>query len=119
MVLQRAPQRAVVWGYGETKAVTTLRINHKLYHTISGDEPVNKLGDSIWSVTLDAESAEGPFEVIVTQPVANGSVVSIALKNILYGDVWVCSGQSNIAMSVSSVFNGSTEIASAGNYPKI
>jgi sialate O-acetylesterase len=119
MVLQRAPQRAVVWGYGDTKAHTTLWINNKFYHTISGAEPVNKLGESIWSVTLDAETAEGPFEILVTQPVANGSVVSIALKNVLYGDIWLCSGQSNMQMAIIDSFNASVEIANAANYPKI
>ena len=119
MVLQRAPQRAVVWGYGDTRAFTTLWINNKFYHTISGSEAINKLGESIWSITLDAESEEGPFEVIVTQPVANGSLVSITLKNVLYGDIWICSGQSNMEWAVSQVFNGSNEIAAAGDYPKI
>jgi sialate O-acetylesterase len=119
MVLQRAPQRAVVWGYGDMMAPTTLSINNKVYYTISRAEPVNKLGESIWSVTLDAESAEGPFEVIVTQPVANGSIASISLNNVLYGDVWLCSGQSNMQMAVIDIFNASTEIANAANYPKI
>jgi len=119
MVLQRAPQRAVVWGYGDTRARTTLSINNKFYQTISGAVPVNQLGESIWSVTLDAESEEGPFEVIVTQPVAGGSLASISLKNVLYGDVWICSGQSNMQMTVIDIFNGATEIANAGNYPKI
>jgi sialate O-acetylesterase len=119
MVLQGAPQRAIVWGYGDTNALTTLSINNKFYSTISGSQPINDLRESIWSVTLDAESEEGPFEVIVTQPVANGSLVSISLKNVLYGDVWICSGQSNMQWALSQVFNGSTEIAAAGNYPKI
>ncbi|CAF1003504.1 unnamed protein product [Adineta ricciae] len=119
MVLQRAPQRAVVWGYGDAKARTTLTLNKKVYHTISRDEPANKLGESIWSVTLDAETDEGPFEVIVTQPVANGSLATISLNNVLYGDVWLCSGQSNMQMTVIDIFNASTEIANAANYPKI
>jgi sialate O-acetylesterase len=119
MVLQGAPQRAIVWGYGDTNAFTTLSINNKFYSTISGSQPINDFGESIWSITLDAESEEGPFEVIVTQPVANGSLVSISLKNVLYGDVWLCSGQSNMAWRLDSVFNGTTEIAHSGDYPKI
>jgi hypothetical protein len=47
MVLQRAPQRAIVWGYGDTNVWTTLWINHKFYHTMSGDKPVNEYGESI------------------------------------------------------------------------
>jgi sialate O-acetylesterase len=119
MVLQRAPQRAVVWGYGDTLVQTTLWINNKFYHTVSDAKPVNRLGESIWSVTLDAESQEGPFEVLVTQPVANGSLATISLKNVLYGDVWVCSGQSNMQMAIIDNFNAAEEIANAANYPKI
>ena len=119
MVLQRAPQRAVVWGYGDTKAFTTLWMNNKFYYTISGADAVNNVGESIWSVTLDAQSEEGPFEITVTQPVANGSLVTISLKDVLYGDVWICSGQSNMQMAVIDNFNASEEIARAGNYPKV
>jgi len=119
MVLQAAPKRAVVWGFGAANAVTTLSVNNKVYHTISGSEPVNQLGESLWSVTLDPESEEGPFEIIVTQPVAGGSLATISLRNVLYGDVWVCSGQSNMQMAVIDNFNASAEIAAAGNYPKI
>jgi sialate O-acetylesterase len=119
MVLQRGPQRAVVWGYGAASAVTILRMNNKVYRTFSGANPVNRLGESIWSVTLDAETQEGPFEVLVTQPVANGTLVSIGLKDVLYGDVWFCSGQSNMQMAVYDNFNAAEEIAAAANYPKI
>ncbi len=119
MVLQAAPQRAVVWGYGAANALTTLSVNKKVYRTISGSEPVNQLGESLWSVTLDPESEEGPFEVIVTQPVAGGSLASISLRNVLYGDVWVCAGQSNMRQTVTDIIDGGAEIANAGNYPKI
>ncbi len=119
MVLQRAPQRAVVWGYSDASSYIKLSLNNKFYHTMSDPKPINNLGESIWSVTLDAESQEGPFEVLVTQPVANGSLVTISLKNVLYGDVWVCSGQSNMQMAVIDNFNASVEIANAANYPKI
>ncbi|CAF3960252.1 unnamed protein product, partial [Adineta steineri] len=59
MVLQRAPQRAVVWGFGDTNVLTTLSINNKIYETMSEDK-INNVGESIWSVTLDAEIDEGP-----------------------------------------------------------
>ncbi|CAF4249820.1 unnamed protein product, partial [Adineta steineri] len=98
--------------------LTTLSINNKIYETMSEDK-INNVGESIWSVTLDAEIDEGPFEIVVSQPVANGSLVSLTLKNVLYGDVYICSGQSNMAWAVSQIFNGSVEIANAGNYPKI
>ena len=119
MVLQRAPQRAVVWGFGDSSALTILRMNNQIYTTISDAKPANKLGESIWSVTLDPVSNEGPYDIQVTQPLANGTLVTIAIHDVLFGDVWVCSGQSNMQMTVASIFNATQEIADTVNYPKI
>jgi sialate O-acetylesterase len=119
MVLQRAPQRAVVWGFGDPSTLTILTMNNKIYTTISGSEPANEQAESIWSFTLDPMSEEGPFDIRVSQPLANGTLVTITLHDVLFGDVWICSGQSNMQMTVSLIFNGSQEIANAGNYPKI
>jgi sialate O-acetylesterase len=119
MVLQRAPQRAIVWGFGDPSALTILRMNDKIYKTISGAEPANAQNESIWSVTLDPVSDEGPFDIHVSQPLANGTLVTITLHDVLFGDVWVCSGQSNMQLTVNMIYNGSEEIANAGNYPKI
>ncbi len=65
-----------------------------------------------WSLYLSAGAAGGPFELIV-----KGSNV-ITLKDVLVGDVWVASGQSNMEMSMHGVANAKAEIAAA-NYPKI
>ena len=119
MVLQRAPQRAIVWGYGDPSQLTTLTINEQTYTTISQSEPTNARNESIWSVTLDPVSDEGPFDIHVSQPLANGTLVNITIHDVLFGDVWICSGQSNMELTVSMIYNGSIEIANAGNYPKI
>jgi sialate O-acetylesterase len=119
MVLQRAPQRAIVWGYGYPNKLTTLTMNDKIYTTMSPSEPANVQNESIWSVTLDAVSDEGPFDIHVSQPLANGTLVTITLYDVLFGDVWICSGQSNMQMTVSMIFNATEEITNAGNYPKI
>lgn len=119
MVLQRAPHRAVVWGFGDANKLTTLQIDNKIYTTMSRKEPANKLGESIWSVSLDPVSDEGPYDIKVTQSLANGTLVTITLHDILFGDVWICSGQSNMQMTVRDIFNATEEINNAGNYPKI
>jgi sialate O-acetylesterase len=119
MVLQRAPQRAIVWGYGDSNTLTILTMNNKIYTTISRSESANAQNESIWSVTLDPVSDEGPFDIHVSQPSANGTLVTITIRDVLFGDVWLCSGQSNMQFTVSIMFNGTEEIANAGNYPKI
>ena len=65
-----------------------------------------------WSLYLPAGTAGGPFELTVKA--AN----TIALKDVLVGDVWVASGQSNMEMAVNGVKNAPAEIAAA-NYPQI
>ena len=119
MVLQRAPQRAVVWGFGDPSTVTTLTMNNQIHTTVSRPEPTNAQNESIWSVTLDPVSDEGPFDIHVSQPLANGTLVTITLHDVLFGDVWLCSGQSNMEFTVNMIFNATEEIANAGNYPKI
>jgi hypothetical protein len=106
MVLQRASQKAIVWGYGDSSKLTTLKINKQIYTTISRRESINDLGESIWSVTLNSVSDEGPFDIHVSQPLANGKLVTITLHDILFGDVSVYSGQSNMEIAVIDIFNG-------------
>ncbi len=121
MVLQRAPQRAVVWGFTDTSNTTTiLTFNQRIYRTQSSSSSLaDSLGGSIWSVTLDAQIEEGPFQIHVTQPLPNGTLVTITLDDVFFGDVWICSGQSNMEIPVSYIFNASIEIENAGKYPKI
>jgi sialate O-acetylesterase len=119
MVLQRAPQRSIVWGFGDPGKLTTLRMNNKIYTTISRSESTNELDESIWSITLDPVEDEGPFDIHVSQSLANGTLVTITLHDVLFGDVWICSGQSNMQFTVNMMFNGTEEIANAGNFPKI
>ncbi len=119
MVLQRAPYKSVVWGFSDPKTLTTLSINNRTYTTISQSEPANELGESIWSVTLDPVSDEGPFDIHVSQPSKNGTLVIITIHDVLFGDVWICSGQSNMQFTVGMMFNATEEIANAGNFSKI
>jgi len=119
MVLQRAPQRAIVWGYGNASTLTTLTIKDQIHITTSSVESSNGQGESIWSVTLDPVSDEGPFDIHVSQHLPNGTLVTITLHDILFGDVWLCSGQSNMQLTVSMIYNATQEIANSGKYPKI
>jgi sialate O-acetylesterase len=119
MVLQQAPQRAVVWGYGNANTLTIIQMNDKIYRTLSSSEPANEVGDSIWSVSFDPTPAGGPFDLHVSQPLDNGTLVTITIYGVLFGDVWICSGESNMQMTVSLIFNASEEIANAANYPRI
>ncbi|UJR09504.1 hypothetical protein I4U23_013742 [Adineta vaga] len=120
MVLQRAPERAIVWGYVDAFDVPlVLTMNKKMHRTRSSSFAMDRTGESIWSVTLDPVSDEGPFQVQVDQPLPNGTIATVTLQDVYFGDVWICSGQSNMAFAVRNMFNGSVEIENADKYPKI
>ncbi|CAH1270682.1 SIAE [Branchiostoma lanceolatum] len=119
MVLQREPNRAVVWGYGDVGANVTVSVypteKGKVYHSIVQIGPTGK---GVWKVTLDAMPAGGPHTVEAVQTTA-GKGQSLVLKDVLFGDVWLCSGQSNMAFTVKYASNDSAEIARAADYPHV
>jgi sialate O-acetylesterase len=65
-----------------------------------------------WKVVLDPLKAGGPVEMSVS------AKESVTIRNVLIGEVWLCSGQSNMGWSVRLSLNPDQEIAAA-NYPKI
>ncbi len=65
-----------------------------------------------WIALLPALKAGGPYSLVVE------GETKIILDDVMVGDVWICSGQSNMAMSVSRVMNAKQEIASA-SHPQI
>ena len=105
MVLQR-DQALPVWGWADPDEQVSVQI---------GDQPTvtataNKAGE--WSVTLPKMAAGGPF----TMKIAGKNTVT--LEDVLVGEVWLCSGQSNMEMVVASCVNAQQEIAAA-NHPRI
>ncbi|HOF40538.1 MAG TPA: sialate O-acetylesterase [Candidatus Hydrogenedentes bacterium] len=105
MVLQQGT-RVPVWGKaapGETVSVT-----------IGSDKESAKASeDGHWMVRLGRLEAGGPHTMTVT-----GENNELMVNDILVGEVWVASGQSNMAMTVKSSNNAEREIASA-DYPGI
>lgn len=108
MVLQRdAPIR--IWGNANAGERVTA-VFHQQRKTVSADS------QGKWVIMLAAEKVGGPYELAVN---AGGS--SVVYNGIMMGDIWVCSGQSNMEFPVkgwSSVNNADEEIASA-QYPGI
>ena len=68
--------------------------------------------DGKWKTTLKTPKAGGPYTITVKG--AN----SIQLENVLIGEVWVCSGQSNMEFRLPHATNGEQEVAEA-DYPQI
>src|SRR3954466_2252203 len=107
MVLQR--NKAIpIWGWADPNEKITVQFDHQ-----TKSFTADKNGD--WKINLDKESAGGPFQLIVK---GNNKVT---FSNVLVGEVWICSGQSNMEMPIEGwgkVNNHEQEIAAA-NYPEI
>ena len=104
MVLQRDHANAV-WGKASPGESVTVTIDSQK-HSATADDAGH------WRVTLDPMSVGEPRELVV-----NGKN-EIRLTDVLVGEVWICSGQSNMQWSV----NGSTNFAleqAAANHPTI
>ena len=104
MVLQR-DQSIPVWGWADANEKIEIRFNKQIVKT-KADK------DGKWMVNLKAEKAGGPFELVIK---GNNT---ITLKNVLVGEVWVCSGQSNMEFTVKQAMNAAQEINDA-NFPMI
>lgn len=81
MILQRN-QKLKIWGYADAGEKVTVKFLNKTYST-TADNSGN------WNIMLPELKAGGPFVMIIND---------ITLKDILIGDVWVASGQSNMEL---------------------
>jgi sialate O-acetylesterase len=104
MVLQRN-KPIPVWGWAAAGEKVTVEFN-KQKKTVKAD----KTGQ--WKVILDPEQAGGPFELTV------GGKNKLAINDVLVGEVWICSGQSNMEWTVRNSNNAQQEINDA-NFPQI
>ena len=111
MVLQQAPAKAQVWGFAAAGASVTVT------STASGAAPVTVSAgaDGTWAAALAPVAAS---TTAVTISASSGGE-TITLLDVLYGDVFFCSGQSNMQFTVQQTFNATAELALAANYPHV
>jgi sialate O-acetylesterase len=105
MVLQR-DSKINIWGWASKDEKVTIQFNGKKYKTTTS-------ADGKWLIVLPPIKAGGPYTMDI---IASNK---ITLKDILIGDVWICSGQSNMVhqMELHSV-RYADDVAKA-NYPEI
>ncbi|XP_046342771.2 sialate O-acetylesterase-like [Haliotis rufescens] len=114
MMLQRGPQRAVMWGKATVigDEVTVAVSGAAAVKTTVVNDPSGTEG--LWKVKLPAITDPGPVTVKITS-----SEGEITLSDVLFGDVWVCAGQSNMGFALSRVMNSSAEITEALKFKNI
>ena len=104
MVLQRE-MKLPVWGVAEPGSNVTVRFGKQSHKT-----KVNR--DGSWKVALDVmEASSKPQKLTIRSGSEN-----LEIADVLVGEVWICSGQSNMQFKLSKCTNGEIEVASA-NHP--
>lgn len=83
MILQRDTPLQL-WGWASPKESVTIKFMDKTYRT-----KADKKGD--WRIVLPAQTAGGPYTININE---------ITIKDVLIGDVWLCSGQSNMELPI-------------------
>ncbi len=108
MVLQQK-QKIPIWGTAKPGGEVIVVLNEQ-------EQKTTVTKDGKWRVDLLPVAAGGPYELLIK------GKETLTIKNVLVGEVWICSGQSNMEMPVSGdwakVLNDSAEVANA-NYPDI
>ena len=104
MVVQRGLP-VHVWGMASPQEAVTVTFRGETRSATADD-----LGR--WSVYLSPGEAGGPFPMLVK------GTNTLTLNDVLVGDVWVASGQSNMEFPMTELNNAAAEIAAA-QYPKI
>ncbi len=89
MVLQRE-MPVNIWGWAKPGEKVKLSFNSQTFETIT-------TADGKWEIVLPEQKAGGSFDMEIS------ASNTIKLKNILFGDVWFCSGQSNMELPMSRV----------------
>lgn len=104
MVLQRQ-QANRVWGTAEAGEAVKVTIAGQTHETTAD-------GDGKWSVLLDSMEAGGPHQLVIE------GKNKIEIGDVLVGEVWICSGQSNMQWTVNASSDAELERLAA-HYPEI
>jgi sialate O-acetylesterase len=104
MVIQQGVN-ACVWGWAEQGEIISVTMNGQL-----AKDTTDEKGQ--WKVQIGPFVAGGPYDLIIS------GENTICLKNVLVGEVWVASGQSNMEWQLQNALRGDEEI-SRGPYPEM
>ena len=108
MVIQRN-SKVPVWGKAKPGQALSVMFGNA-HHQAVADHEGN------WEITLSTKDAGGPFQIEIK---ANASDATVLVTDVMVGDVWLCSGQSNMEWPVSKALNATAEIEQAKDFPAL
>jgi len=104
MVLQR-DKIVPVWGWAKKNEKIKVQFNGQMVSAKAN-------GEGKWVINLKPIPAGGPYDMRIIS-----KKDSVVLNDVMVGEVWICSGQSNMEWTVQNVNNAKDEIANAVNVP--
>jgi sialate O-acetylesterase len=109
MVLQQAPKQAKVWGFAAPGATVSVTLDG-----VALGAAATAASDGRWEALLPAVAGALGTEHNVTA--ASAGQATIVLRRLLFGEVWICSGQSNMVRPVNWANASALEIKHAAEY---
>jgi sialate O-acetylesterase len=106
MVLQEG-KSVPIWGWADPCEKVTVKAS---WASVKWETEAGQDGN--WMVRIKPGKVGGPYEMTID---GNNT---LSLKNVLIGEVWVCSGQSNMEFALNQTTNAAQEVNEA-NYPQI
>lgn len=89
VILQRN-EDLKIWGWAAANESVQMKFNSKVYNTKADSE-------GNWMIMLPKQKAGGPYQMVFE------ASNTVTVSDILFGDVWVCSGQSNMELPMERV----------------
>ncbi|TDQ07151.1 sialate O-acetylesterase [Pedobacter metabolipauper] len=102
MVLQRGVD-VRIWGTADPQEKISIVFKGRNYQTRASR-------DGAWAVMIAPSEAGGPYLLTI-----RGKSEVLKINDLVVGDVWLCSGQSNMEFTVSGVFNAANELVAAND----
>jgi len=105
MILQR-DEPTKIWGWASPNENISINLNNKSFSGKSNEK-------GYWIISLPSNKVGGPFSLKISS-----QSQKLTISNVYFGDVWFCSGQSNMNFRVSRSSSANKE-PSVANYPLI
>ena len=107
LLLQRDVENPL-WGTADPDEKLSVKLDDKVIAVQAG-------ADGRWTAKLPATPAGGPHKIVIEDSTGDNK---ITLGDVLFGELWVCSGQSNMEMGLISTDKAAEDVAAA-DHPQI
>ena len=120
MVLQQAPAKACLFGMlGAGGTSATVKISTS--QDVAAEVTARVAADGRWKACLPPQQAGGEFRITATCTGCAHPNAAVTIENVVFGDVYYCSGQSNMALPLVHTYsrNETRDAILAGKYANI